>query len=371
MIRGMLAQLNKDWLEFRRDKLSLALAFLLPFCSLFLFSYGIRLESKHIPTEIVDNDRTPMSRDFARRIYATETFVPAPRDQRDRNPPDPLLSGKARTVVNIPSGFEGRVNRNETAQVLFTIDGTALTEAHTASTIAQAFGTVFSTLVKPPDPRLFYVLPKITVWFNPGLKESLFIVSGAFGVILWMFPSLLAAVSMSRDLEHGEIIQPFCANLNPGAFLLGKMSVYLGIGIVQAAIIMTVGCTIFDLKLVDTPLIVALATLLYLTAAVLFGLFLGLLTRNQTAAVQATSSGGFFPSLLLSGFVYPLSNIPFPLSLLSYVVPARYYIDATRDAFMRGTQWDVVHRDLLPLTAFVVVLFFWCWWLLRDMRMKD
>ena len=371
MIRGMLAQLNKDWLEFRRDRLSVALAFFLPICSLFLFSYGIRLESKHIPTEIVDNDGTPLSRDFARRIYATAAFVPASAQQFDGDAKDALLTGRARAVINIPCGFEAGINMNRTTQVLFTIDGTALTEAHTAKMIAENFGTVFSMLVKPPDPRLFYLLPKITVWFNPGLQEALFIVSGAFGVILWMFPSLLAAVSMSRDLEHGEIIQPFCANLDPAAFLLGKVGVYLAAGIVQSIIIMSIGCALFGFHLVDSPVILICCTIVYLTAAVLFGILLGVLTRNQTAAVQATSSGGFFSSLLLSGFVYPLNNIPFPFSLLSYVVPARYYIDVTRDAFMRGSEWAMVSRNFVPLLAFAVLLFAWCWWLLKDMRMKD
>lgn len=360
-MRGFLAQLYKDWLEFRRDLLSLALAFLLPLASLFLFSFGIRLETKHIPTEIVDRDNTIASRSFARRIFASETFVPAESDDIK----------VVRTRIDIPYGFEGSINLNKPASVLFTIDGTALTEAHTASTIAQAFGPVFSAAVKPPDPRLQYILPRITVWFNPGLQESLFIVSGAFGVILWMFPSLLAAVSMSRDLEHGSIVQPFCANLKPLSFLLGKLGVYLIIGVVQSALITVVGCLLFDLKLVDSPLLFALCTVLYLVVAILFGLWLGLLTRSQTAAVQATSSGGFFPSLLLSGFVYPLSNIPFPLSLLSYLVPARYYIDVTRDTFMRGTGWQVVTRDVVPLCGFACLLLFLCWWQLRDMRLKD
>jgi ABC-2 type transport system permease protein len=96
-----------------------------------------------------------------------------------------------------------------------------------------------------------------------------------------------------------------------------------------------------------------------------------LIAKSQTAAVQAASSGGFFPCLLLSGFVYPLSNIPFPLSLVSYLVPARYYIDVSRNTFMRGTGWEVLIQDSLPLAGFVVALMGICWFLLKDMRLKD
>jgi len=368
MMRGCLAQARKDWLEFRRDRLSLGLALLLPIASLLLFGFGIRLESTNIPTVVDDQDRTQFSRSFTQRLYATKAFNPAP-DQT--NPGDSLNSGNARAAVWIPKGFASGLDMGRVSIVLFTLDGTALTEAHTASSIAQAFGTVFSLYLRPPDPRLLYVLPKITAWFNPELNESLFIVSGVFGVVLWMFPSLLSAVSMSRDLEHGSIVQVFSANVSPVSFLIGKAAVYLVIGICQAAIIVALGCIIFHLRCIDTAWQFALSTFVYLVVSVLFGILMGLITNSQTTAVQATSSGGFFSCMLLSGYVYPLSNIPFPLSLVSYLVPGRYYIHVSRDSFIRGAGWQVIGQDFIVLILFAAALFGLCWWRLKDMRLKD
>ena len=341
---------------------------LLPIASLLLFGFGIRLESKDIPTAVVDRDGTVRSRGFVQRLYASEAFSPAPPQEPGS---DPLLRGSAHAVVYLPHGFEATIDRGQVADILFAVDGTALTEAHTTAPMAEAFGTIFSSYINPPDPRLFYVVPRIVAWFNPGLKESLFIVSGVFGVVLWMFPSLLSAVSMSRDFEHRTVVQPFSANLSPVAFLLGKLSVYLGVGICQAILIVALGCAVFDLHFVDQGIKFPLCAVVYLVVSVLFGMLMGLLTNSQTTAVQATSSGGFFSCLLLSGYVYPLANIPFPLSLISYLVPARYFIHVSRDTFIRGAGWEVIGPDLLALAIFALALFGMCWWRLKDMRLRD
>jgi ABC-2 type transport system permease protein len=348
--------------------LSLGLALLLPIASLLLFGFGIRLESKDIPTAVIDSDDTSCSRAFIQRLFATETFNPT--EQNDRSG-DPLLTGSSRTVVHIPHGFAADLNMGRVVNVLFTIDGTALTEAHTAAPSARAFGAVFSNYIKPPDPRLFYVIPRIVTWFNPDLKESLFIVSGVFGVVLFMFPSLLAAVSMSRDFEHQSVVQPFSANLSAVSFLLGKLTVYLSVGICQAIVITTLGCMLFGLRFADNSNEFPICTVVYLIVSVLFGMLMGLVTNSQTTAVQATSSGGFFSCMLLSGYVYPLANIPFPLSLVSYLVPARYYIHISRDAFIRGAGWEVAGNDLLALVLCAVILFGFCWLRMKDMRLRD
>lgn len=134
---------------------------------------------------------------------------------------------------------------------------------------------------------------------------------------------------------------------------------------------MTVGAIIFNVWPVGDPTPLLVSTPLYVMVSVLFGLMLGTYASNQTTAVQATSSIGFFPCLLLSGFVYPISNIPFPLSLFSIIVPARYFIELTRDSFVRGTGWSAVWYVPLVLLGFCVVLLGLSWLALRRMQVKD
>jgi len=209
------------------------------------------------------------------------------------------------------------------------------------------------------------------VWFNPGQQERLFIVPGAFGVILWMYPALLAAVAISREKEEETITRVYSSKISALEFLLGKMLIYVGIGICMAILITTLGWLLFGLLPISDPTPLLVAIPIYVMVSVSFGLFLGAFTSSQTVAVQATSTGGFFPCLLLSGFVYPINNIPFPLNWLAAIVPARYFIDVSRDSFVRGVGWPAVWQDPLILSLFVVVLMAGSWFGLRRMQVKD
>jgi ABC-2 type transport system permease protein len=138
---------------------------------------------------------------------------------------------------------------------------------------------------------------------------------------------------------------------------LGKGLAYLLIAICEVLFVMGLGSIIFEVGVVGDPITLILGNLCYLIDSVLFGLLLGVRTNNQNAAVQGVSLLGFVTSLLLSGFIYPLNNIPFPLSLTSNIIPARYYIDITRDVFVRGTGWTGIWFDFLMLILLGLLFF--------------
>jgi len=201
------------------------------------------------------------------------------------------------------------------------------------------------------------VIAHIRLWFNPGRKESLYIVPGVFAVNLWIFPSLLSAIAMAKDKEQGTMLQVYSTSMSAAELVLGKALAYLLIALVQALVIIIPGCIIFALGFAGDPTPLFIATPLYLFASVLFGIFMGTRTSTQSAAVQGVATTGFLTAYLLSGFIYPVDNIPFPLSVVSLIVPARYYIQITRDAFVRGTGWMGVWHVPLILLLFCLLLF--------------
>ena len=369
----ILVQATKEWQEFQRDRLSLALAFLLPLFSLLLFGYGIRLESKNIPIVIKDLDNTSISREFVQRLYATNIFVPASTNGAI-SPTDAIDRGLAKAALVIPKDFATQIFRGKTSPVQVMIDGTDIANTQIIYNTIQAANLYFLGMLKKatkPDATLQMVTPHLRLWFNPGREETLFIVPGAFGLILWMFPALLAAVAASREKEQKTIERVYAANPNPLGFLLGKTLVYFSVALGMAIMIVLVGALLFSVRLAGDPTPLLVATPLYLLTSVLFGLCLGTYASSQTVAVQATSTIGFFPCLLLSGFVYPISNIPFPLSLFSILVPARYFVELTRDAFVRGTGWPAVGGVPVILLGFCCVLLAASWLGVRRMQVKD
>ena len=372
-VHTIFVQATKEWQEFQRDRFSLALAFLLPLLSLLLFGYGIRLESKNIPIVVNDQDNTSISREFVQRLYATNIFVPSSSAEA-MSPVDAIDRGLAKAALVIPKDFAAQIYRGKTSPVQVMIDGTDIANTQVVYNTIEAANLYFLAMLKKatePGANLQMVSPHLRLWFNPGRRETLFIVPGALGVILWMFPALLAAVAASREKEEDTIVRVYAADPNALSFLLGKALVYFLAAVCMAIMVMIASAWLFDIGPAGDPSPLLVATPLYVLTAVLFGLCLGTHSGSQTVAVQATSTMGFFPCLLLSGFVYPISNIPFPLSLFSVVVPASYFIELARDAFVRGTGWPAVWAVPLILMGFSCLLLAGSWLGVRRMQVKD
>lgn len=362
-MRRIVAQARKELAQFQRDRLTVALAIVLPLLTLLIFGFAIRLESKDIPIVVRDLDMSPQSRAYIEAIFATRQFKPV-EWSLDRPAEAALDGGMARAVVIIPPDFAQHLQREVPISVQVLIDGTDANNARlvqnairaTTQVYAQSPGVTGGAVARaaPPKSR---VQPVIRLWFNPGRKESLYIVPGIFGVILWIFPSLLAAIAMVREKERGTILQVYASDLSAVELLLGKALAYWLVGIAQAIAVIGLAFFIFRLHWATEPTAFLVGTGIFLGTAVLFGLFVGVRANSQNAAVQGVATIGFLTALLLSGFIYPLSNIPFPLSLISNIIPARYYIELSRDAFVRGTGWSGVWWQVLVIAFLGFVLF--------------
>ncbi len=354
-MKRILTQCVKEIAQFRRDRLTLALAFLLPFITLVIFGFAIRLESKDIPLIVQDFNRTNLSNSYIERLYATNQFVP--KQWSGGNPTrDAIDKGIAKAAVIIPPEFSRDIQAGRSTNVQVLIDAT---DVNNARVIRNSIQRVTNFFMQEHGllPATNSITARMRLWFNPGRLESLYIVPGTYGVVLWIFPSLLSAIAMVREKEKGTILQVYASSISATELLLGKGLAYLLIAIAEALVVMVLGSIIFQVSIVGNPIILVIGTLLFLTDSVFFGLLLGVRSSNQNAAVQGVSLVGFITSLLLSGFIYPLNNIPFPLSLLPNIIPARYYIDITRDAFVRGTGFAGVWFDLLMLAALGLVFF--------------
>jgi ABC-2 type transport system permease protein len=347
----ILAQCLKELNQFRRDRLTVALALILPLGILLIYGYAIRLETKNIPLSIQDFDNSYLSRSYVERLYANNQFVPAPTIISA--PTAAIDRGVAKAVLVIPPNFSRQIKSNKSVDLQVLIDGTDVNNARVIQNSIRATTNFFlqsnnfqsSTQCKvlrreTAEPACTSsITTRTRLWFNPGRKESLYIVPGIYGVIFWVFPSMLTAIAMVREKEQGTIIQVYASDLSAVEWLLGKGLAYLLVALAETLVVMVVSVVLFQLRLQVEPIPLIVGTLTFLAASVSFGLLVGTRASNQTAAVQGTAIAGFLTAFLLSGFIYRLENIPFPLSLISNIIPARYYIVVTRDAFVRGTGW--------------------------------
>ena len=374
-MKRILTQCYKELLQFWRFRLTVALAFLLPLITLFIYGFAVRLESKNIPLVVQDFDKSPLSRDYIDRFKASNQFnLKHPRlingkynDESNLYISKALDAGIAKVGMIIPPDFTRKIKENKTSEVQFLVDGTDVVNAKVVKNSIPAITNFFlvenDLLAQNPQ-----IISDIRIWFNPGRRESLFIVPGVFTVVLALFPAIIAAIAMAREKENGTIIQVYASGIKAPEFILGKVLAYLIIAIGEAIITMTIGALVFGLYLKGSLFIFIMGTLVFLATTVMFGVMSGALADTQRTAIQMTGISMALSVILFSGFIYPLSNVPFPVSLLSYIVPSRYYMEIIRSSFVRGGGFGATWY-LIPQIVMVFLLeFFIAWRKLRKMR---
>jgi ABC-2 type transport system permease protein len=380
------AQCSKELAQFQRDRITVVLAFLLPLITLLIYGFALRLEVKAIPLVVQDFDQSPLSRTYIERLFATNQFKAArlgsgqwtvggrnsfpTLDSRLSTPDHAIDRGIAKAALVIPPDFSRRINSGKTSTFQVLVDGTDVNNARVIENSIRATTDFFLSSAGLQSGRS-RVEAQVRLWFNPGRKESLYFVPGAYALILWVYPSLFTALAMTREKEQGTIIQAYASNMSAVELLLGKGLAYFLVAVGQTLFIMILGSLIFGLRLVGDPTPLLIGTLVFLMTSVLFGLFFGVRSTTQSEASQKVLSVGYLTALLLSGLIYPLSNIPFPLSLISNFVPVRYYIELTRDAFVRGTGWSGVWSIPLVLALLGLLLFIAAWRGLRQMQLPE
>lgn len=366
-MKRILIQCKRELLLFIRDHMTVFMAFVLPCISLILVGFAIRLEAKEMPLVVQNFDIGSASRELVDRIFANNQVIRAKWSGGDPSK-RALDAGTARMAITIPPDFSRRLDSGEPATFSVLIDGT---DVNNARVLKNGLLGTLQALQKIYDPQHSdIVVPDIRIWFNPGRKEALYIVPGAFGYMLWIYPGLLATLSTSRERELGTILQIYSSSITAFEFLAGKFLAFTVVGCAQAAILYLVCLTVFHAGVVADWSSFLAGSVAFLLSSVGFGIMAGTFARTQVVAVQICGTTGATFSLLFSGYVVPLKEVVFPFSLISYVVPLKYYIILARDAFVRGAGFGHTFQYVLILCVFVAVFFGAAWWHIHDMNLE-
>jgi ABC-2 type transport system permease protein len=366
-MKRVLAQIRKELTQLTRDRLTLALALVLPVLLLLLLSKATSLSVKDIPVAVQDLDQTASSRRYVEAVNGSLSFSvmalpPATAPERA------LEQNVARATLIIPPHFERDLKRGQRADLQWLIDGTDANTANVmrgkAAAITQAFNAGIAA-APPPGVQI-----RIRYWFNPGREDLKYFGPGVLAFGMALFPPLLAALALSREGELQTILQVYVSSISAFEYLMGKILAYTIVAWAEWIGGMAVLLYGFELSLAGSPIPLLVTTFFYLFCATSFGAMLGAAIPNQAAAIQAAQLGGFLTSFLLSGYIFPIENIPQPLRFLANFVPMRYYLEVIRDAFLRGGGWSGVWLAPVVL-GLLSVFFFWRGWsVMKDMQVK-
>jgi len=364
-MKRIVAQTRKELTQFSRDRLTVVLALVLPMILMWLIGSSVSLTVSDLPVVVQDWDQTASSRRYVEAIGASLTFriVPLPITAA---PESALDKSEARAAIVIPANFEADLQRGKATEVQWLIDGTDANTANVmrnnAAMISQAFNRQNNASAAPAiDAQLRF-------WFNPGHDSDQYIGPATFAVGLALFPPLLVALAMSREGEQKTILQVYVASIHAHEYLLGKILAYMIVAVAEWALTLALAIPMFGIWFKGDPTPFLISSFLYLFCNVCFGAMAGASIPNQAAAIQAVQNVCFLLSFLLSGFVFPISNIPSWLRWISELVPARYFVEISRDVFVRGGGWPATWHVPVFLAALSLVFLFKGWMSLRKMQ---
>lgn len=365
---------HKEFLHIVRDRLSLFAALAIPVFLLLLFGYALTLDVDRIPAYVYDQDNTPQSRALVERFHGSRYFdiqghvdnYPAIERDIDRSR---ILLG-----LVIPIGFAQKIEAGQQADVQLLLDGSDSNTASIALGYAEALTMMYAVELrtaaqnKKGAPKIEQpVEARIRVWYNEDLKSKNYIVPGLIAVILMIISALLTSLTIAREWESGTMEQLLSTPVRPAELLLGKLSAFFVLGLVDMLIALFIGVVIFDVPLRGSIPLLFFTSCVFLFGALCWGIFLSAATRSQVVAYQVSILTSFLPAFLLSGFIFSIENMPAVIQGVTYFVPARYFVVILKGIFLKGIGIRILWFEILLLIVYAVGVFLLA---LRKMQQK-
>jgi ABC-2 type transport system permease protein len=355
--------LRKEFTQLRRDKMMPRMILFAPILQLVLFGYAATSDVRNVPVAVYDGDRSADSRLIVEEIAHSYYFhlVPAAQDSRDLE--RQLLTGKAQIGVHIPPNFHRDLMLGKTPQIGLLVDGTDSNTAGVAAAYLQGIlrqrSLQFQTRQSRADGSFGVDMPILTpeprVWFNDELKSINFMVPGVVGLILLVLTINLAALSVVRERETGTLEQLMVTPLRSYELLLGKMIPYGLLTLLDSGVIVLVARLWFHVPLRGSLVLLFAMAAVFLVTNLGLGLLISAVSRTQQEA-QILAFLLIMPSVLLSGFMFPIQNMPVVVQWATYLIPFRYFLEIARGLFLKGVGVAVLWPQMLMLCGFALAL---------------
>ncbi len=347
--RGFSAVFYKETLHVRRDFGTLFFSLIIPILQMFLLGYGIDTNIRQINTVVYNADGRRESRELLDRLRNSDTFHLARFVNNDKDLNDAIISGKCRVGIKIPVDYSDKLLHQMSAQVLVLIDGSDSSVAGQAINVTTAIGLDESLRrVLSTSDTTFAVDMRPKILFNPDSRSPNFFLPGLTAVLLLNVTTFLTAFSIVREKERGTLEQLFVTPVRPMGLLLGKLLPYLGIGFFELCMIVTAMRFLFRVPIHGSVILLAFLSLPYIFVSLSLGILISSKATTQAQAMQLAFLT-ILPSIFFSGYIFPRETMPKFFYVLSYFVPATYFINITRGIILRGAGWVHLWTDALAL----------------------
>jgi len=360
-LSAMRAIARKEFIQIRRDKATLYMVAIFPVMMLVLYGFGIRYDVKSVPMTVLDQDGSPQSRQYIERFahspyFAVRRYVDNYRDlQRD------IDRGDSRIGLVVSAEFGERLSSRRTAAVQVIVDGadnnTATIAMSYVSQITQAYSSFvmvqqMEAVLRQAQLTIPAIEAEPRVWFNPNLESVQFIVPGIIAIIMMIVGTVLTAVTIVKEKEQGTIEQIVSSPIGRYELMIGKVLPYAVLAYVDFLLIVAASYFLFGVTIKGSLLLLLVTAFIYLIGVLGLGILVSTSTQTQMSAMLTAILASMLPSILLSGFIFPIRQMPRFLQAITVLVPARYFIEILRDIYLKGLGLEYFWKETLYILLF-------------------
>ncbi|MEX1275607.1 MAG: ABC transporter permease [Bacteroidota bacterium] len=362
MIRRLWSIIKKEFRQIRRDKRVLSILTLVPAFLLFLNGYALNFDVTHIRLAVVDLEKSVRSREFLNAFVTSGYFDVVDVLPSAEEATTLLDDAEIRAALVIPGDFSANLLSGRTVDVQVLVDGVDANAATTvigyvqAVTLQYSRGILLSALSKIGRQNYIPINYEARIWYNPELKSVKFLVPGLIGFILTITCVIATALSIVREKERNTIEQIVVSPVHAMEFIIGKLVPYAVIALIAAAIVIFAAYLLFGVEVKGSFLNLFAATLLFVIAALGIGLFISTISESQQVAFQVASLASMLPTLILSGFIFPIRSMPLFLQIFSNITPAKYYLVILRGIILKGVGLAAYWEQMVYLALFSLVV---------------
>jgi len=358
-LRRLKAVAKKEFIHVLRDPRSLMMGIGMPMLLLFLFGYALTMDVDRVPLVVWDQAETTQSREFVSRFTGSRYFDLKQQVSGYRAIEEAVDRREALIALVIPPDFDRLLSQGERSPVQTILDGSDPSTATIALGYAEATAAAYSRDISLKqihrsgiEPRVPSLELKPRVWFNTDMVSRNFIFPGLIAVVMMIMAAILTSLCIAREWETGTMEQLIATPVTPLELIFGKLAPYFCIGVLDLILCVCVGEFVFNVPLRGSLALLAALALLFLFGALSFGVLLSIITKNQLLASQLGIVTTVLPAFLLSGFIFPIENMPLPIQTVTRLISARYFVFILRGIYLKDVGMAVLWPEVLFLGVF-------------------
>ncbi len=364
-IHRIAAIIRKEFIHILRDSRSLGMAIAMPILLIFLFGSSLSLDVDRVPLVVWDQSQTTDSRELIGRFTSSQYFSLSSTAASYADIEAAIDRREAILALVVPYDFGRKLESAQQAEVQLLVDGSDANTATIAIGYAQGVTNGYNSVLllkalqKKGGKAVAMPLDgKLRVWFNQNMQAKNYIVPGLIAVIMMVIASLLTSLTIAREWENGTMEQLITTPLKPLELIIGKLTPYFVIGMLDVALAVLMGRFLFDVPLRGNAALVFGMAALFLPGALAMGMLISIITRSQLLASQLAMVLTFLPSFLLSGFMYAIANMPEPIQVLTHLIPSRYFVTILKNVYLKGAGLEIIWAEAVFLFFFGVIMVF-------------